>query len=176
MIAASVVLCPPAPDEDGLPAAATVAALLDAAGVPCLTPAIPADDGPTEAARARDAHWVGRTAMAVAGASLPGPTLLVVHGGAGRLAPALGFAQRAARRPVAGYLLVDAVLPVQGHGGDWPDGPVRYLLTTAADDDARAASLQARLRGWDVVTVDADPTPAALAAAILVAIDPAAAP
>ncbi|MDE3723926.1 hypothetical protein PWG71_21250 [Nocardiopsis sp. N85] len=58
----------------------------------------------------------------VAGASLEinrlvapdAPTALVVEGDAGPLAAALGAAQRAAHRPVFGYVLVDALLPQPG--------------------------------------------------------------
>jgi hypothetical protein len=55
--------------------------------------------------------------------------------------PALGFAQRASRRRVAGYVLVDADLPRPGVQ-DWPDAPVTYVGGPGAE--------QARLRGWDV--------------------------
>ncbi|MFY7064852.1 hypothetical protein ACOQFV_03225 [Nocardiopsis changdeensis] len=42
------------------------------------------------------------------------PTALVAEGDAGPLAGALGAAQRAAHRPVFGYVLVDALLPQPG--------------------------------------------------------------
>ena len=42
------------------------------------------------------------------------PIALVVEGEAGPLAGALGAAQRAAHRPVRGYVLVDALLPQPG--------------------------------------------------------------
>ena len=41
---------------------------------------------------------------------------------AGALAAALGFSQKASRRAVHGYVLVDAVVPpAESRGGDWPD-------------------------------------------------------
>ncbi|HEX2315229.1 MAG TPA: hypothetical protein VHJ17_15910, partial [Thermomonospora sp.] len=78
----------------------------------------------------------------------------------------LAAAQRAAHRPVGGYLFVDADLPVHrrpddghGHGhahrgavpvpADWPEAPCGYVGTGDVQD---AAARQARLRGWPVTT------------------------
>jgi hypothetical protein len=44
------------------------------------------------------------------------PVVLVAHSGAGPLLGQVGFALRAARRPVAGYVFVDAGLPRPGGG------------------------------------------------------------
>lgn len=73
------------------------------------------------------------------------PVLLVAYGGAGRMVAALGFAQKASRRRVLGYALVEAELPKQGVQ-DWPDAPVTYI-------GDREATL-AHLRGWEVLPAD----------------------
>ncbi|MGB3014048.1 MAG: hypothetical protein WBB41_05490, partial [Candidatus Nanopelagicales bacterium] len=56
-----------------------------------------------------------------------------------------GFAQRASRRRVVGYVLVDGELPKPGVQ-DWPDAPVTYLGTNE--------SHLAELRGWDLLPGD----------------------
>lgn len=86
--------------------------------------------------------WVAHCAMDLARDEGRPPVLLVAHGGSGRMLAALGFAQRASRRRVAGYVLVDAELPRPGVQ-DWPDAPVTYV-------GGREAAL-ARLRGWEVL-------------------------
>jgi hypothetical protein len=85
--------------------------------------------------------WVAHCALELARSADHAPVLLVAHGQAGRMLPALGFARRAARRKVAGYVLVDADLPRAGVQ-DWPDAPVTFV--------GREGAEQARLRGWDV--------------------------
>ena len=92
----------------GLPAA------LRAAGYPVVVPDVRDDDRPPYAQR-----YVARAALEIAGApavrEAPGtPVTLVGHSGAGALLPAVGFAQRAAHRPVAGYVFADAGLPPAG--------------------------------------------------------------
>jgi hypothetical protein len=124
------------------------------------------------------AGYVARACLEVARhAGSATPVLLVAAHGAGPLLPAVGAAQRAAHRPLAGYLLHDALLPQPGTPtradlpaaqgpaaevgeappgyaaeplpavADWPDAPCGYLLTD--DRYARCAGL-ARLRGWPV--------------------------
>lgn len=100
-----------------------------------------------------DDQWTARVSLDIAAAILEAPVLLVLAGAAAVHAPGLGFAQRSARRAVAGYALVDPVLPAVG--GDWPDAPVTVILTPYADADTRSAALGARLRGWEVL--DGDP-------------------
>lgn len=85
--------------------------------------------------------WVAHCALALTADGDRTPALLVTQGAAGRMTPALGFAQRASRRRVAGYALVEADLPRAGLQ-DWPDAPVTYVGDRFAD--------QAQLRGWDV--------------------------
>lgn len=116
------------------------------------------------------AHWVAHIALNLTQAQPTKPILLVAHGVAGQLLPAIGFAQKASRRPVAGYVVVDGDLPKVG-AADWPDAPVSYIRTTdgAAAAEAAAKTLPvagqeqpqdparvAELRGWTVYD-DADP-------------------
>lgn len=122
----------------GSPYAVTDCPVLDLAGE-----AIPED------------QWTARVALGIHAAAPAAPLLLVLTGRASTEAPALGFAQRSARRAVAGYVLVDPVLPRPGAAPDWPDAPVTVIVTPDANDDCRSQALGARLRGWDVV--DGDP-------------------
>jgi hypothetical protein len=67
------------------------------------------------------------------------------HGAMARLLPRIGFARRAARRPIEEYVLIDGDLPAVA--GDWPDAPVRFIATHAA---FTAHAKVARERGWNV--------------------------
>ena len=165
MSVATVVLCPPLP---GAPASYDVVTAADA--LLASVPAVSAPDAPTphagDDARTVRAHWVAEVAMHLAVTGAQGPLLLVLDGTAGELAPAVGFSQRASRRPVAGYVLVDAATPpVDGGVVDWPDAPVTYLATPAADP---LQVNQARLRGW-VVTELGSTTEVARAVAAVAA-------
>ncbi|MEZ5117587.1 MAG: hypothetical protein R2737_15100 [Candidatus Nanopelagicales bacterium] len=161
--AGCVVLCPPAP---GAPPydRASVAAALAAAGIAVLAPDVPdlEDEVAERGIAVATAHWVAELAVALGSARPAEPVLLVAHGAGGPMLPALGFSQRAARRSVCGYVLVDGTLPRHGIAPDWPDAPVVALVSTSASDEVRAEALQARLRGWEVVE-DAD-VPAAVVA------------
>lgn len=77
--------------------------------------------------------------------SVTEPITLVGIGRFGPLLPRLGFARRAARRTIDGYLLVDCDLPVVS--GDWPDAPVRYL---ARSEQFATHAKVASERGWRV--------------------------
>ena len=94
--------------------------------------------------------WVARTAIAITAAVqqslLTPPLLLVFAGEHARQAPHLGFAQRAARRSVHGYVLIDPALPTPGSVSDWPDAPVTVVLSEPDTDIER----DSRLRGWEV--------------------------
>ncbi len=154
MPAASVVLCPPAPGRAADEVLDDVAAAVTAAAVPVCRPDVP-PDGDDEAPKARAAHWIAYTAIGVGTSGVPAPVLLVSAGDANTLLPALSFAQRAARRPVAGYVCVGGPAPDPAGAPDWPDAPVVYVLPDDADETERAAALTARLRGWEVVHHDA---------------------
>lgn len=110
-------------------------------------------------------QWTPRVALDIHVAQPAAPLLLVCTGPACTEAPALGFAQRSARRAVAGYVLVDPVLPRPGAAPDWPDAPVTVVVTPHADEDCRSQALGARLRGWDVIDGDAAEVIGRLAAA-----------
>jgi hypothetical protein len=152
----TVAVCPPLPPAPAA-AAAQLADLADAlledprlAGAKVLLPLVP-DPGPDDDRRTVNAHWVAHLAIGLATGGAVAPVLLVLIGSAGELAPALGFSQKASRRAVSGYVLVDAVVPpAESRGGDWPDAPVAYLASPAADP---LQVNQARLRGWDVLEV-----------------------
>lgn len=171
MTTASVVLCPPLP---GAPTVVDVADVADSllddprlAGVRVMSPHVP-DAAPEDDERTATAHWVAHLAIGLATGGAVAPVLLVLAGSAGALAPALGFSQKASRRAVSGYVLVDAALPpLESRGGDWPDAPVVYVASPDADP---AQVKQARLRGWVVREVpDAWPGTVADAIAGLVA-------
>ncbi len=89
--------------------------------------------------------YVAHCALQLAADTARTPVLLVAHGAAGRMVSALGFAQKASRRRVLGYALIEADLPKAGVQ-DWPDAPVTYI-------GSREAVL-AGLRGWDVLPGD----------------------
>lgn len=89
--------------------------------------------------------YVAHCALDLAGNPGRPPLLLVAYGSAGRMLAALGFAQKASRRRVLGYVFVDAELPKAGVQ-DWPDAPVTYV--------GEREAVVAGLRGWDVVPAD----------------------
>lgn len=134
-----IALLPPVPGEDA--PWREVAAELAAYHYPVrIVPACPAEEVSSDLDLA--GLWVAHCALELArDRTLAGlPVLLVARGGAGRFLAALGFAQRASRRAVAGYVLVDAQLPNPGVQ-DWPDAPVTFV----------GQSSVAALRGWDVI-------------------------
>ena len=101
---------------------------------------------PTESVR-----WVTHVASQLARTAEP--LILVFHGETSVHAPAIGFSRRSLRRPAVGYVLIDPVMPtIGGDYGDWPDAPVTVVITDEANELAKEASLQSRLRGWRVTT------------------------
>ena len=82
-------------------------------------------------------RYVARAALQVAELAPAGPVHLVGHSGAGYLLPQIGAARRAARRPVAGYVFLDAGVP---HGR----GATRSTLLSA-EDQVFAAELETLL-------------------------------
>lgn len=118
----------------------TVAARVKLASVPLVVSA------PTDSMR-----WVTHVAAQLA--QTADPLVLVFHGETSIHAPAIGFSRRSLRRPAVGYVLIDPVMPtIGGDYGDWPDAPVTVVITEQANDLAKEASLQSRLRGWKVTT------------------------
>ncbi|MBO2465298.1 hypothetical protein [Actinomadura violacea] len=109
-------------------------------------------------------RYVARVSLIVSAAGPSVPLVLAALGAAGPLVPAIALAQRAAHRPVGGYVFVDAELPrppgaVHDHDSlpgppDWPEAPCGYLRThadQAAFPDRDGTVREARLRGWAVV-------------------------
>lgn len=116
----------------------TVAAKVNLTHVPLVVSA------PTESMR-----WVTHVAAQLA--STADSLVLVFHGETSVHAPAIGFSRRSLRRPAVGYVLIDPVMPtIGGDYGDWPDAPVTVVITENANDLAKEAALQSRLRGWKV--------------------------
>lgn len=139
-----MVLCPSLSGPEPYDRTGTAAALR-AAGVAVLVPGAPAArDGDDPGAAAR--HYVAQLALAITASGAVAPVLPVLPGAAGALAAAVALSQRAARRAVAGYVLLDADHPAPGGDvPDWPDAPVLFLGSPAA---SAAALDHARLRDW----------------------------
>jgi hypothetical protein len=99
-------------------------------------------------------RYVARASLVIAATAPTVPLVLVGYAGSGPLLPALATAQRAAHRPVGGYVFVDSELPAPGGDGevpvpaDWPEAPCGYLVTVQTPESP--AARQARLRGWQV--------------------------
>ncbi|MFI6576706.1 hypothetical protein ACIBFB_12960 [Nocardiopsis sp. NPDC050513] len=103
----AVLLPPPLGRPSRLPGLAD--ALADR-GVTPVRPAIGDDRDPPHAGR-----YVARASLEINRlADTASPVALVAEGDAGPLVGAVGAAQRAAHRPVFGYVLVDAFLPQPG--------------------------------------------------------------
>lgn len=100
--------------------------------------ALVADDGPPETEAAR-------ICAAISGLRPEEPLSFVAFGRAAVLLPSIALAQRAARRRVVEYVLVDPVLPPVSDG--WPDAHVSVF----SDADTR----QPRLRGWSIASLGA---------------------
>ena len=167
MSTATIVMCPPLPGTlSAYDVSEIVDAVLDdprASGVRAVSPHMPDADAADDARTVR-AHWVAHLAIGLATGGAVAPVLLVLGGSSGELAPAVGFSQKASRRAVSGYVLIDAALPpVESRGGDWPDAPVHVIASPSAEP---LEVNQARLRGWAVHPVDAL-TPAAIASVLL---------
>lgn len=144
--AVTVVFLPPLPGEQW--AWGEYAAEVAAYHHPVIiVPALSVEQPPTSDADVA-AAWVAHCALALAEAAQERHVLLVASGSSGRMLPALGFSQRAARRKVSGYVLVDAQYPRPGVS-DWPDAPV----TAMCAPDSEAAR-QAELRGWEVYDIN----------------------
>jgi hypothetical protein len=109
------------------------------------------------------ARYVARVSLTITATDPATPLVLVAHGTAGPLLPGVALAQRAAHRPVRGYVFIDADLPRplrHDHDApqndvpmppDWPEAPCGYLWTHSdrigSSDHAQAAR-EARLRNW----------------------------
>lgn len=175
----AVVLCPPLPPDRGSPTwLGDLEDQLGRDGIPVVrvrhvdpgpgtgVPAGPPGDTPpaegaggAAADRLAVAGWVAEQVIAISAARLDRPLFLVGVGHATRGLPALGFAQRAARHSVVGYVMVDGPAPIPGPAtADWPDAPVLYIRSPAAPPLGQAT---ARSRGWR--TTEGEPVATVLA-------------
>ncbi len=75
------------------------------------------------------------------------PLVLVTAGDAALLLPSVARSQHAFHRRISEYVLLDPDLPVVTDA--WPDARVTVVCEPTTE-----ASLQARLRGWDVLSPD----------------------
>jgi hypothetical protein len=154
MTSVTVILCPSL--DPGAPDGPRreLAGVLAGWGIPVLIPHMqPREDAQGADERMGIAAWVADQAIAITAAQVEGPLILVSSGEANRAVPALGFSQRASRRNVVAYVLVDGPLPDPSRAGaDWPDAPVVHVTSPGADGAPAAA---ARLRGWS--TLEGDP-------------------
>ena len=154
----AVVVCPALAPDLSVPSwHAPLQAALRIAGIPFVAPEPGRPAGDMQVAEADDrlalAGWVADLAVAITGAGLDRDLVLMASGAGIRGLPALGLAQRAARRAVVGYVLVDGHPPAPSTqaAADWPEAPVLYVRSPGADPlGSRAASL----RGWRCVHAD----------------------
>ena len=109
-------------------------------------PEVPADLPP----RLVDARRIAWTAIWVNDHEVPGPVVLVAHGDAARLLPALSLSQRSAHRLVTGYVILDAPA-TPAPSLEWPDAPVWWVASPGADAVVAEGALSARLRGFHVL-------------------------
>ncbi|NKZ06863.1 hypothetical protein [Actinomadura latina] len=126
--------------------------MLRSYGLDVVAPDVPDATGP---------RYIARLSLIITAADPAVPLILVAHGAAGPLLPGIALAQRAAHRPIAGFVFVDADLPRRGRhdheapqdtlptAPDWPEAPCGYLRTQSdhLHDEARR---EAGLRGWRV--------------------------
>ena len=79
---------------------------------------------------------------ALIGADVTPPLVVVAHGDACQLLPAVALSLRTQHRDTAGYVLVDPDAPPSTD--TWPEAPVTVVSTTQEDGTS--------LRGWQVVS------------------------
>jgi hypothetical protein len=162
MTVVTVVLCPALDSEAADGPRRELAAALAGWGIPVVVPRRtqrPSTDLDDE--RLTRAAWVADQAVAITEARVDGPIIVVSSGPANRAVPALAFSQRASRRTIVAYVLVDGPLPEPSRtGADWPDAPVFYVAGAASPSESTRA---AKLRGWTTLTGDAISTVTAIA-------------
>jgi hypothetical protein len=127
--------------------------MLRSYGLDVVAPDVPDATGP---------RYIARVSLIITATDPAVPLVLVAHGAAGPLLPGIALAQRAAHRPIAGFVFVDADLPRRGAhdhespqdalptAPDWPEAPCGYLRTHS-DRAHEEAGREARLRGWQVI-------------------------
>jgi hypothetical protein len=144
--------------------------MLRSYGLDVVAPDVPDATGP---------RYIARVSLTITATDPVVPLVLVAHGAAGPLLPGVSLAQRAAHRPIAGFVFVDADLPRRGahdHAApedtlptapDWPEAPCGYLRTHSDHTHAEARR-EAQLRGWRT-TDHAPPTTVAQSLSELIA-------
>ncbi|NVI88949.1 hypothetical protein [Actinomadura sp. BRA 177] len=127
--------------------------MLRSYGLDVVAPDVPDATGP---------RYIARVSLTITATDPVVPLVLVAHGAAGPLLPGLSLAQRAAHRPIAAFVFVDADLPRRGQhdhaapedtlptAPDWPEAPCGYLRTHSDGTHAEARR-EAHLRGWQVI-------------------------
>lgn len=109
----------------------------------------------------RGTNWVAECSVSMLKSVISEPAVLIAEGPNCDHLPSVGWARRSAHKPVGAYVLINPTTTPQHRGlgdGDWPDAPVIVLTHTQGTDEQRAAIMQARLRGWAVLTYEEDPT------------------
>lgn len=94
-----------------------------------------------------DADVATRTCAAINGATPVPPLVIAATGAAALTLPAVARSQAAQHRRTEEYVLLDPDLPAVTD--TWPDA--RVTVVCDADSDA---SIQARLRGWDLLELE----------------------
>ncbi|WUH99621.1 hypothetical protein OHR68_40060 [Spirillospora sp. NBC_00431] len=130
--------------------------MLRSYGLDVIAPDVPDATGP---------RYIARVSLTITATDPAPPLALAAYGTAGPLLPGIALAQRAAHRPIAGYVFIDADLPrplrhdhEDPHNDvplppDWPEAPCGYLRTNADRSASSAhdqAIREARLRAWPV--------------------------
>lgn len=92
-----------------------------------------------------DADLSVRMCAAINSLAPVSPLVIVAAGSSALLLPAVARSQHASHRRVEEYLLLDPELPTVSDA--WPDARVTIVCEPTTE-----ASLQARLRGWDVLS------------------------
>lgn len=103
----------------------------------------------------RGDNWVGECSISMRKSVIAEPSVLIAEGTNCELLPSVGWARRSAHKPVGAYVLINPTTTPQHRGlgdGDWPDAPVIVLTDNAGSDEQRATVMQARLRGWTVLS------------------------
>lgn len=108
----------------------------------------------------RSSNWVAECSVSMLKSVITEPAVLIADGENCDLLPSVGWARRSAHKPVGGYVLMNPTTTPQHRGlgdGDWPDAPVIVMTDNAGTDAQKSAVMQARLRGWTVLSYSESP-------------------
>lgn len=162
MAVVTVVLCPALDANAADGPRRELAAALAGWGIPVVVPRRTARlDDQLDDDRLLRAAWVADQAVSITEARVDGPLIIVSSGPANCAVPALAFSQRASRRTIVAYVLMDGPLPEPSlTGADWPDAPVFYVAGAASPTESTRT---AKLRGWTTLSGDPIATVTAIA-------------